>query len=316
MLPSSRLAPTVTLIVLALAACERSRTPVPVETTRVAPRESVVVAPPPPVPPPAWDAAAGALFLVHGSTPAAASVVFPEYADSTIPDRGRFDVARARGDTVDLLSRAGTIGRARVTAVSGATWNADSCIAWPEAVVQPLTGGVPPAGWTAAFLAGRVQGVRLDSIEGLAPNDSARLAADLTRLVSALPGDTATAFRGVPFAVRVAYRFVPAPGVVVVVADIVRKLNQEANPLEQHTLIVAERDSASAAGAWRAAYVDRSAGSEEAVETSDVLAAIRTSGHPAILLAREGLETTAYALLERSSDGRWRVRWTSLHTGC
>jgi hypothetical protein len=127
--------------------------------------------------------------------------------------------------------------------------------------------------------------------------------------------------------VRTASHFSPAPGVVAVVAELVRKLNQEANPLEEHTLLVAERDSSDAQARARVAYWERTAASEERVVTTDVLAAAAfDSASPSrvgLVLAREGFDAVSYALLERSptpaaergTSRRWRVRWTSAR-GC
>ena len=145
----------------------------------------------------------------------------------------------------------------------------------------------------------------------------ARLAADITRLASTAPNDTARTFRGIPFSVRTAYRFTPVAGIEAVVADIVRSLNQEANPLEEHTLIVGERPAGSTTP-FRLAYREVTAGSDETLESSDVLAAVTmgTPPHVDLVLAREGYESNAYALLERQPDGSWRLRWTSAHTGC
>ena len=304
-----------TVLAVGLTACERARPPVPrADTTRAAPTESVHVAVPPP-PPPAWDTvAAGPALFVRGTSPASALVVFPQYADSTLPDSVHFDDSAFRGATLELLNRSGVSGRARVAAIGGTDWTRPqaNCTEWPSARVQPVSGGAPPASWTVAFVKGRVQPVPLDSIEALPRPDSARLAADVTRLASALPNDTARAFRGIPFAVRRAYRFA-VPGAEALAADVVRTLNQEAAPLEQHTLLIAERDSADTQGRYRAVYHERRAGAEEAVESTDVLAAVRFSQarRLALVLAREGAEASAYTLLERHAPGRWRVRWTS-----
>ena len=175
---------------------------------------------------------------------------------------------------------------------------------------------------TDAFPGGFVQqhvtSIGLDSLDGMSGVDSARLAADLTRLASALPDDTSKTFRGIPFSVRYAFRFQAASGVDAVVADLVRRLNQEASPLEQHTLLIAERIGAASDTPFRVAYHERTGGLEEAIETTDVLAALRLSSppHVALVVLREGQDTSAFAMLERQADGSWRVRWTSVHTGC
>jgi hypothetical protein len=156
----------------------------------------------------------------------------------------------------------------------------------------------------------------VDSIEMLASQDSARLAADLTRLASALPNDTAAALRGIPFSVRSAYRFAPVSGDTVVVAHIIRKLTIEANPLEEHILLIAERSSGESS--WRPAFYERTSGSEENVETVDVLAIVElaVAKRPALVLERSGDAVRAFSILERIGPRQWRVRWTSDYTAC
>lgn len=311
-----RFLPPAVLIVASLLACERSRPAAPPDTSRPAMPESVQAVQPPP-PAPAWDSAAGPVLFVRSGSPDAAFVVFPEYADSTLPDTVRFDVGGVRGVQVDLFGRGGLVGTARVADVRSTQWSGDECVEWPKAVVRPTADSGAVSGWTVAFLHGRAESVPLDSIESMPRPDSARLAADVTRLVSALPDDTSRTFRGIPFSVQSAYRFPVGSGVDAVVADVVRRLNQEANPLEQHTLLVAERATSAQAG-YHVVFHERAAGSEETLETTDVLAAVRfpASGRIALVLLREGLETSAYALLVREPQGTWHVRWTSVHTGC
>jgi hypothetical protein len=272
---------------------------------------------PPPAPPaaPAWDAAAGPVMLVRSDAPNSAYVVFPQYGDGVLPDTVSFDLSAVRNADVDLFGHAGGVGSARVASVAGRPWRAGGCVEWPAARLT-LAGDSAAAGWSVAFLPGRIAPVALDSIEGQAPLDSARLAADITRLVSALPIDPANVFRGIPFSVRNAYRFTPAAGVTAIAADVVRNLNQEAMPLEEHTFLIAEQRGAD--HRYAVVYHDRSAGTEEALVTTEVLAAVRLPSpeRVALVLLREGFETSAYALLERSPEARWRVRWTSVRTGC
>jgi hypothetical protein len=312
------LTPTVIILLAALAACERSRTAVPRDTARAVLPESAQ-APDVPPPPPVWTPEAGPVMLVRsGNALNAAYVVFPEYNDSTLPDTIRFDTRSVRGMRVELIGHDGAAGTGRVASASSKAWLADSCVEWPTAQLELAGDSTQLGDWTIAFEHASIRPIRLDSLQTLPSPDSARLAADITRLASALPDDTSRTFRGIPFVVRVAYRFAAAPRVQGVVADVVRKLNQEAMPLEQHTLIVAERDSASPEARYRPVFHERTAGSEESIETSDVLAAIQypAAGHMALVLVREGIDATAYALLERSAGGRWQVRWTSVHTGC
>ncbi len=257
------------------------------------------------------------MMFVRGNSSAEAYVVFPTITDSTPSANVHFDSTLSRNVTVELFQRSGVGDVARVGALGGGEWDPNQCIEWPAAKVQPATNGEAGAGWTVAFLKGRAKALPLDTIETMPHADSAKLAADITRLVSTAPNDTARTFRGIPYSVRTAYRFSPVPGIEAVVADVVRTLNQEANPLEEHTLVVGERAAGSNAP-YKLTYREVTSGSDETLESSDVLAAVAIGSLPHIdlVLARDGYESNAYALLERQADGSWRVRWTSAHTGC
>lgn len=316
MLSRSILAFAITIV--ALGACERKSAVRSSEsvTSGLTP-PSTAPTPRPVVVPSTWDSAAGPVIFVRGNSPAQAYVVFPAITDSTPSDDVHFDSTLARNTSVQLFERAGGGDTAHVGAMSGGEWDADQCIEWPAAKVFAASNGATTSGWTVAFLKGRAKAIPLDSIETMAHADSARLAADIARLVSTAPNDTARTFRGIPYSVRTAYRFTPAEGVEAVVADVVRTLNQEATPLEEHTLVIGERPNGST-GPYRLAHREVTSGSDETLESSDVLAAVAigTPPHVDLVLAREGYESNAYALLERRPDGSWRLRWMSAHTGC
>src|SRR5262249_61596034 len=93
-------------------------------------------------------------------------------------------------------------------------------------------------------------GFPVDSVASLSPADSARRAADVARVASGLSNDTAPAFRGLPFEVQRAGRFTIAPGIDGIVAVLVRHVNEEANPREEHIFVIAERDSTHQPMAW------------------------------------------------------------------
>src|SRR5512147_99231 len=106
---TSRFIPPAVMLAASLLACERSRPAAPPDTSRPASPESVQAVQPPP-PPPAWDTAAGPVMLVRSGSPTSAFVIFPQYADSTLPDTVRFDVSAIRDAQVDLFGRGGKIG--------------------------------------------------------------------------------------------------------------------------------------------------------------------------------------------------------------
>lgn len=299
-----------------LSACERSRSSTPTRAAPVNPSESTATLPARPTAT-QWDSTVGPIMLARGASAANALVVFPDYSDSTVPDTLQLDASTLRGDSVELVGRDGAIGVAPVISAGTKEWAGDECVEWPTATLG-LVDTSRAAGWTIGFVQQHVTPVALDSLDGMSGADSARLAADLTRLASALPDDTSKTFRGIPFSVRYAFRFQPAPGIEAIVADLVRRLNQEASPLEQHTLLIAERSSTTPEAPFRVAYHERAGGLEEAIETTDVLAVLRLSSppHVELVVLREGQDTNAYSIMERGTDGSWRVRWTSVHTGC
>lgn len=303
-------------LVALLSACERSRPSLPTHVPLPNAAESAAT----PLTRTAttqWDSSVGPVMLARGASAANAYVVFPDYSDSTVPDTLQLDASTLRGDSVELLGHDGSIDAVPVISAGTRQWAGDECVEWPTATLG-IVDTSRAAAWTIGFVQQHVTAVVLDSLSGMSGADSARLAADLTRLASALPDDSSKTFRGIPFSVRYVFRFQAAPGVEAVVADLVRRLNQEASPLEQHTFLIAERNSAVPDAPFRVRYHERAGGLEEAIETTDVLGALRVSSpaQVALVVLREGQDTSAYAMLERQTDGSWRVRWTSVHTGC
>lgn len=290
---------------------------VPVVTTTTLPTPASI----------AWnDTVAGPALFVAGGSPEVAQLVFPEFTDSTLTDTSAFDLGRVSGARVDLFTRAGRAGTAALSAAPARPPHEEECTSWPTAHVASSTTATGAAGtpssaatpWTVGFLAGRATAIPLDSVETLSPPDSARLVADVARLASALPNDTAPSFRGLPFVVLAARRFSPAPGVQAIVAEVSRKVNQEARPREERILVIAERDSASPSLPWIAAYSERVSDNEETVEASDVLAAVALgpTRTPTLVVGREYGEGFSYALIERVGPKKWRLRWSSAYAGC
>jgi hypothetical protein len=300
-----------------LAACDRSRDAVRVDSTGAA------AAPTPAVPVPeapvvsGWRGEAGPALFVVGERTGEALVVVPAApggSTDSVPEQDSVPgAARAiLPAEVELFSRAGSVARVRLSTLPSDPAD-DACTSWPHARIDRADD--TPA-WTVGFAGTGVAALPLDSIEALTSADSAQLAAEMTRLASALPGDTAASFRALPYSVRSARRFTPAPGIAAIVATIVRSVNQEAKPLGEHILLVAERSAAG--GRYVAAYHERRSGREETVETVEPLAAVLLGAdrRPSLVISRDYYEGTAYSLLERVGPGRWRVRWTSAYVGC
>ncbi len=264
-----------------------------------------------------WDAEAGPFVVLPtvdgGMT--AGSLLRPEATELTVGDT--VGIGRVASDgRLDLFARSGKVGTARLT-VEGAPSVETGCTAWPVARLASHTSasGAPSVIWTAAFAAGRITAISLDSIEGLTPRDSARLAADLTRLASALPDDTSQTFRGLPFVVLRAYR-ARAIDTTFVVATLARRVNQEDSPKEERLVMVVDV-LGNDPKLWNVAWHERAAGSEEELVVAEPLLAYRptTSKDVHLLFGRDDGIALGAAVLSRGPKG-WRVQWESAVAGC
>ena len=88
-------------------------------------------------------------------------------------------------------------------------------------------------------------------------------------MASAIPNDSAGRFTGLAFVVKGLWRFNVPDGPQVVIATLVRQINQEATPLQERTLLVAERPPNDTT--LTTAYSERSYGDEETIETREIL---------------------------------------------
>ena len=307
--PRRSLRKSAVLIASALfAACKRDAPAVRVDssTTPVAPTMDSVAAPPRSN---GWNAAAGPVLLVSGASPDEAIVFLSASpGDSPAIDTGAVDQGR-----VTLLSRDGSQATATLELPAGND-NA-TCRVWPLRNVHALG---KAGAWSVGFVSENVSSVPLDSVEGLSARDSMMLAAEASRLASAVTANTAPAFQGLRFTAHDIRRFDAAPGVQALVAQLIRRVNQEADPQEEQTLLIAERDSGVTTGPYQLAYAERSFGKEDEVRTSEVVAGVRIgqTGPPSLVVAHEGDDGLAYALLERSGSKQWKVRWTSALAKC
>jgi hypothetical protein len=246
----------------------------------------------------------------------AGSLLLPEASDSTVSDTT--GVGAVLGDgRLDLFSRAGKVAVVRVTVERSGGQEA-GCSAWPVARLG-VDAGVTLVPWTAAFAAGRVSVIPLDSIEGLSSRDSVQLAANITRLASSLPDDTSATFRGLPFVVLRAWRARASDtpnGAGFVVATLARRVNQEDNPVEERIVLVIDA-AGSDTKTWRVGWHERAAGREEELVVAEPLLAFRAVGasDARLLFGRDDGVALSAAVLTRH-DGVWRVLWESAIAGC
>jgi hypothetical protein len=249
------------------------------------------------------------MVVSMGSSADSAAVILPDVSDSTIASvQGA--AAPIRGLVFDLFGRTGKLDGSKAVAAIRSDSTHD-CYAWPLVGVR----GASP-GWRVGFTSGHAQAIKLDSIEAMTSVDSASLAASLARTAATLPIASDPTFTGLPFRVRSAYTF-RLDSVEVVIADVVRSVNEEANPRIEHLFIIGERP-AGTTGKYAPAYYSRMAGAEETTPTSEVLAAVRieSSRTPAVVINIENDDGQQLGLIERTAPGQWRSVWRSAYTDC
>ena len=257
-----------------------------------------------------WDADAGPLMILATTSTDTAAVVLPEATDSSITSFQGIAPPIA-GLSFDLFGRGGKLQSAVNVAALRAIDSTADCYSWPRARVHTSL-----ANWRVGFVANRVFAVKIDSIESLSSSDSASLAAAITQTAATLPAAADPAFRGLPFRVRSAYRFT-LDSVDVVIADVIRAVNEEANPRIEHLTIIGER-AAGTRGKFDAAYYARTAGAEESTQVTDILAVVEIGRErrPVVVVGIEAEDGGRVGLVERVAPGRWNLTWRSAYTDC
>jgi hypothetical protein len=239
-----------------------------------------------------------------------AAIVLPGLLDTAFAATSHFELSALNGIPLDLFTQEGTSVSTVLHAVSQAA-DVGGCLSWPTGTFMRSV----PAGWKVGLEKGRATGVRLSSLATMTAADSARFVADVLHAATQLSNSGKEAFHGLPFSVRRGYRVMISESPVVL-AEVVRKINEEANPREERTLIVAERQSGS--GEYVVAFTSRSAGAEESLETSDALVAVRLvqSNRPAIVMTFDYEDGEKIGMLERAQAGNWKLSWKSAYAGC
>lgn len=241
-----------------------------------------------------WPTELGTALLVPADSEQTATLLYPADAAARVPAGVRFLLLSPGGDSM---------------AAQGALVSSDSQVCG-EAPTLRLSDSVPRA-WAVGLRAPMARVLPMDSIEAMTASDSSRLVAELARIASTLPGSSEARFVGLPFVVSSARRF-NSPDRHYLAAHLMRRLPQEATPLEERVFFIAERDAATTSGPYTTTYHLRSAGTEETADHYDVLAALSGDSAVYVLLARDRDARTSYELLERSKAGSWRVRWVRI----
>ncbi len=290
--------------------CNGEREPARVDSAAVTPDSVAPVAVP--VINPGWNAAAGpVLILPPADGSAGAPVILPEVTDSTLAASTSLALDSLVSLPVELFNRQGLLGKSTLGSMVQRTAT-DLCPSWPRASLS----GKLPLGWKVGFAKGRVTGIPLDSLERMTSSDSAVVTMEIVRLASRLPGTSDSVFQGLPFSVPRVFRFAIGP-TSVLVANVMRKINQEANPVEEHVLLIAERRGGSA-GPYREVFHSRASGLEDVVQTNEVMAGfqITETGRNGLAINMEREDGGRIAILERSGAGEWKIQWRSAYAGC
>ena len=257
-----------------------------------------------------WNADAGPVMIVSTGASDTVGVVLPEATDSTIESLQGMS-APVSGLRFDLFGRVGKSASAIAVVPVAQTDSAQECYSWPLARLE-----IPRTNWRVGFVSGRVQAVPLDSIEAMSGADSSVLAVSLAQTAATLPAASDPTFRGLPFRVRSAYPFALG-SLEVVIADVVRTVNEEANPRVEHLLLVGEKMQG-APGKFVVGYSSRTAGKEESVQATEILAAVRIvrSKRLIVVVNIEYDDGGKLGLIERTAPGEWRATWRSAYTDC
>ncbi len=260
-----------------------------------------------------WDESSAGQFMILPASDdgITAALVLPNETDSTLSKSRTFQVDSFANASVDLFNTAGAAGRSTI-AVNYQQAPAEGCLVWPG--VRLIS--KPSSPWTVGFRAGYAKPIQIDSVEKLSATDSLGVTTELIKQASAISVKSDPAFQGLPFIVQKAYR-ISMGDTTALIGSIVRKINEEANPREEHLLLIVERNGGPDAP-YSVAYQNRSAGAEDAVRTNAILAAVRfvKTNRAAIVLSFEYDDGGQVALLERISGASWKITWRSAYTGC
>ena len=307
----------VAVVAILATACERGQT-VPAADSTV-PLRPAPIGTSTATAPATWDVRLGPVLLVASGSPESATIVIGDSARAGADVINERDANAIRSTPAILVGRGDSVEVAILQeALIGRREDDTECTGWPTWRITRARSTTPLRPWSVGFVGATVEPVPLDSVESLTRVDSARLAAEVTRLASTLPSSAADRLSGLPFTVTSLWRFRAGPGVEGVAATLVRRVNQEARPLEERTLLIAERDSSRRDDRFILGYYDRAQGAEETVESRDVLAFARMNpnAQPMLVMARDFGDGMAYAIVERDPTGRWREKWRSARGRC
>jgi hypothetical protein len=264
-----------------------------------------------------WDASAGAALYVPGDN-GVAQVVLPPVVDDSVPKPGVAVLPPGSAPaSVDLFAPGAKVGAATLGEFVRASQPevSEGCDAWPIVSLREAADG-SSKNWRIALGSGVAQAVALDSIGALPRRDSAQLVVAINRAAAQLTLDSAGVLRGVPFSVGKAYRLILAGEVEVVMTVVERRLNVEASPRVERTVLILER--VRGAKGFTATWRDTQYATEDDLIATDLLTVVRLKGSPLLtmFLGQDFGDGSRVEMLQRAPSGGWTLRWASAYTGC
>lgn len=235
-----------------------------------------------------WPDELGEALVVPADTENLAVVLYPASLVATLDPKTQLTLIAAGGDTV----------RARV----GVTQLAD--VHCGDAPLVRL-GRTPALPWSLGVGGSPARTMRADSVESFSAEDSLAYSIAAVRMASSIAPGNGSRFNGLPFSLA-STRRLRIGDTTIIAAELVRRVNQEANPAEERTFIIGERTSTNE---FEIGYSDRSDGLEETVAHHEMLGAFRAGAVIYLVLATDAQHLSTVSVLERVR-GTWSIRWT------
>ena len=264
-----------------------------------------------------WDAADGSAIYLPGDG-VMVQVVLPPAHDDSIPKPQNAAIPEgAAPAVVDLFAPSGKIGTVTLGAYAASAQPAvsEGCDAWAVVPMRDAAASAPQS-WRLALQTGVAEPVRTDSLGNLSRADSAALVIAINKAAALLPLDSAGLLRRVPFGVTKAYRLTLAGDVETIIAVVERRLNLEAAPRVERSILVLERPGS--AKPLKPVWRETQYATEDDLIAVDLLAIVHLHGVklPSVFLGLDFGDGSRVQMLQRSSAGVWSLRWSSAYTGC
>jgi hypothetical protein len=264
-----------------------------------------------------WDAGNGSAIYLPGEG-GVAQVLLPPVMDDSVPrpDSAMIPVGAAPA-SVELFSPSGRVGTVALGEYASANQPVvgEACDAWATVPLRDAA-GIAPQSWRIALQAGVADPITADSLGSLSRADSAMLVVEINKAAALLPLDSAGLLRRVPFGVSKAYRLRFDGEVEAVIAVVERRLNLEAAPRVERTVLVLERPPK--VKTFSAVWRETQYATEDDLVSVDLMTVVRfkASNLTSVFLGMDFGDGSRVEMLERSAGGIWTLRWASAYTGC